>query len=174
MSWLRFAPLLVLAILIALLAAALLGPNTEVQSNRLVGQPVPAFELAPLSGNESFTRDSLLGEVYMLNVWGSWCPPCEVEHPFLMELAAEGVPIYGIAWRDSDENARDFLNRLGNPFQSVVLDPRGQAIVALGVTGAPETFVVDGDGIIRARWAGPITPQVLDRVIYPALEAAGN
>ncbi|MEE2526752.1 DsbE family thiol:disulfide interchange protein [Hyphobacterium sp. HN65] len=171
MSWLRLVPVLVLGLLAGLLAFALLTRTNSNQTDHLIGEPVPQFSLAVPDGRPGFSPSSLEGGAYLLNVWGSWCPPCEAEHPFLMELRAEGVPIYGLAWRDSSETANAFLNRLGNPFAGVALDPMGEIVIALGVTGAPETFVVDSRGIIRARWAGPLTRQIFDRELRPALEA---
>jgi len=170
MSWLRLAPVVVLFGLAGALAFALLIRTDGSQTDRFVGEPVPAFVLEAVDGRPGFTPSELSGQTYLLNVWGSWCPPCEIEHPMLMDLSAAGIPIYGIAWRDSDENANAFLGRLGNPFSGVVLDPFGSAVIDLGVTGAPETFVVGADGVIRARWAGPLTEDVVRQVILPALE----
>jgi len=172
MSWLRLLPVIILFGLAGALAFALLTGGGGGQNDRFVGECVPQFELEAVQGRVGFTPDDLVGSAYLLNVWGSWCPPCEVEHPILMDIASAGIPIYGIAWRDSDENANDFLGRLGNPFTGVVLDPFGSAVIELGVTGAPETFVVGADGVIRARWAGPLTDDVVSRVILPALEDA--
>ncbi|GJL96578.1 MAG: hypothetical protein DHS20C06_03950 [Hyphobacterium sp.] len=173
MSWLRVLPVVVLVGLAGALAFALLSGNSSSQTDRFVGEPLPRFELEAVDGRSGFVATDLAGTAYLLNVWGSWCPPCEAEHPLLMELADRGIPIYGIAWRDSDENANAFLNRLGNPFSGVVRDPVGTAVIELGVTGAPETFVVDANGIIRARWAGPLTEDVVRRQILPALDT-GN
>jgi len=172
MSWLRLLPVIILFGLAGALAFALLTGGGGGQNDRFVGERVPQFELEAVQGRFGFTPNDLVGSAYLLNVWGSWCPPCEVEHPILMDIASAGIPIYGIAWRDSDENANDFLGRLGNPFTGVVLDPFGSAVIELGVTGAPETFVVGADGVIRARWAGPLTVDVVRRVILPALEDA--
>ncbi|WP_421784786.1 DsbE family thiol:disulfide interchange protein [Hyphobacterium sp.] len=171
MNWLRLVPVAVLILTAGLLAFVLLTRDEPTQTDRLIGEALPAFSLDAADGHAGFSPQSLRGEAYLLNVWGSWCPPCEVEHPVLMSLAAEGIPIYGIAWRDTNESANGFLARLGNPFSGVVLDPAGAAIIELGVTGAPETFVVDADGVIRARWAGPLTDEVVARVIRPALQA---
>ncbi|WP_420430458.1 DsbE family thiol:disulfide interchange protein [Hyphobacterium sp.] len=174
MNWLRLIPVVVLVVTAGLLAFVLLTPNTPSQTDRLVGETVPDFTLEAAAGRQGFSPQELRGEAYLLNVWGSWCPPCEVEHPVLMQLAADGVPIYGIAWRDTSARANAFLVRLGNPFEGVVLDPAGAAVIELGVTGAPETFVIDRDGIVRARWAGPLTDDVVRRVILPALETRGQ
>lgn len=173
MSWVRFLPIIILAGVAAALAVLLLRPAGNNQTDRMVGEPLPEITLEALEGYPGFEADSLRGQSYLINVWGSWCPPCEVEHPVLMEMAEAGVPIYGIAWRDSPAAASEFLAEHGNPFAGVVLDPYGEAVIALGVTGAPETFVVDGEGVIRARWAGVLTRRVVTEDILPALEA-GN
>lgn len=165
MNWLRLLPAIVLVFLVAIFAWLLLGPE-RVSDDPMVGQSVPVVQLAALEGHAGFDPAAVEGP-YLLNVWGSWCPPCRAEHPLLVRLADEGIPVYGVAWRDSPENAGRFLAELGNPFDGVVLDPRGEMVIALGVTGAPETFIVDGEGIIRARHAGPLTPQSLEREIYP-------
>lgn len=170
MNWLRLLPVVVLLGLAGTLGYALLTRTNTAQNDRFVGEPVPAFILSAPAGYPGFAPQDLVGDAYILNVWGSWCAPCEVEHPVLMELAREGIPVYGIAWRDSEASATDFLRRLGNPFTGVVLDPFGEAVIELGVTGAPETFVVGSDGIIRARWTGLLTDDVVRRVIRPALD----
>jgi len=170
MNWLRLVPVIVLFGLAGVLALTLLTRSDSGQTDRLIGERVPDFELDALDGHSGFTPSGLTGQPYLLNVWGSWCPPCEVEHPVLVDLAQAGVPIYGIAWRDSDDNANAFLARMGNPFSGIVLDPFGAAVIELGVTGAPETFVVGADGVIRARWAGPLTDDVVRRAILPAFE----
>ncbi len=172
MNWLRVIPVIMLFALAGVLAFALLTRDDSGQTDRLVGEPVPEFSLPALDGQSGFTPAALRGQAYLLNVWGSWCPPCEVEHPRLVELSGTGIPVYGIAWRDTDANANAFLNRLGNPFRGVVMDRYGEAVIELGVTGAPETFVIDSEGVIRARWSGPLTDEVIDRVILPAFEGA--
>ena len=165
MNWLRLLPAIIVASLVAIFAWLLVGPE-RVSDDPMVGQPVPSITLEALDGRAGFDPAAIEGP-YLLNIWGSWCPPCRAEHPLLMRLSEEGIPIYGAAWRDSPENAGRFLAELGDPFAGVVLDPRGELVIALGVTGAPETFIVDADGIIRARYAGPLTPQALQRDILP-------
>ncbi|MEE2565540.1 DsbE family thiol:disulfide interchange protein [Hyphobacterium marinum] len=169
MNWLRLLPAGIVVALIAVFAVLLLRAEPP-PDDPLVGQPVPEFDLAVLDGRSGYDKDTAAGP-YLLNIWGSWCPPCVAEHPVLMALEAEGIPIYGIAWRDSVANANAFLDQRGDPFAGVLRDPMGEAVIALGVTGAPETFVVGRDGLIRARWAGPLTAEALERVIYPALDA---
>ncbi|HAQ35398.1 MAG: thiol:disulfide interchange protein [Maricaulis sp.] len=165
MNWTRLLPAALVVVLIGVFAALLLGPE-RAADDPLVGEAVPTVTLEALAGQPGFDPGSIEGP-YLINIWGSWCPPCRAEHPMLQRLADEGVPIYGIAWRDSPENASGFLAELGNPFAGVVLDPRGELVIALGATGAPETFVVDADGIIRARYTGPLTPDAIARDIWP-------
>jgi cytochrome c biogenesis protein CcmG/thiol:disulfide interchange protein DsbE len=136
------------------------------------GEPLPALSLTELEGRASFDPQALDGP-YLLNIWGSWCPPCRAEHPVLTALAAEGVPVYGLNWRDAPEDANRFLVELGDPYRGVMQDAEGEAIRALGIEGAPETLVVFRGSII-ARWPGPLTADALRIEIYPALEAAAQ
>ncbi len=108
----------------------------------------------------------------LVNYWASWCAPCRVEHPTLEELAAEGVPIYGINYKDDPAKALAFLAELGNPYVAMGADASGRTALDWGVYGVPETFVIDGDGTVILRFAGPITGSVLEKTIRPALAAA--
>lgn len=132
-------------------------------------EPLPVLTLEALDGRASFDPATIEGP-YLINLWGSWCPPCQIEHPVLMALQAEGIPIYGIAWRDSPEAAADFLDAYGDPYAGVMLDVDGLSAQALSIAGAPETLVISADGRILVRWPGPITADVLRNRIYPALE----
>ena len=132
-------------------------------------EPLPVLVLEPLDGRAVFDPAGI-DDTYLLNVWGSWCAPCRIEHPVLMALQAEGIAIYGINWRDTPEAANAFLDELGNPYAGVMQDVDGEAGRALGISGAPETLIVSRDGEILARWPGPITADVLRNRIYPALE----
>ena len=172
MTWLRLLPAVLLVALIGVFALLLLGPD-RVADDPLVGQPVPNVVLEALPGHDGFDPAAVEGP-YLLNIWGSWCPPCRAEHPMLRSLAGEGVPIYGIAWRDEPDDAAAFITELGDPFAGIVLDPRGSMVIELGATGAPETFVVDREGIIRARYAGPLTAQAIEREIWPLWEEVSN
>lgn len=131
--------------------------------------PLPALALAPLEGRDGFDPDGIEG-VWLLNVWGSWCAPCRIEHPVLMALKAEGYPIYGINWRDHPDDANAFLDELGDPYAGVMQDVNGASARALGISGAPETLVISSGGDILVRWPGPITADVLRNRIYPALD----
>ena len=146
------------------------GPTTILPSP-LVGKPVPAFEMAALGPEfQTFTHDELAsGKPILINFWASWCAPCRIEAPILEELAGrEGITLYGVAYKDRPEDARAFLDELGNPFARLADDPDGRVAIDWGVTGVPETFVVDGEGIIRARFAGPLTEDVVRDIILPA------
>ena len=140
----------------------------------LEGQPVPAFDLKPLLGRDDigFTNDHLKGEVSLVNVFGSWCVACRVEHPFLMQLKANDlVPIHGIDWREVDQTAGPaWLKRFGDPYTRAGDDPRSKAAIAFGVTGAPETFVVDKQGVIRYKFLGPLNAQIWSETLKPLIE----
>ena len=162
----RAIPLVSLAAILVL--AGLLGwhayRDTQVTHARL-----PALTLVPLEGHAGFDP-AALDHAYLLNVWGSWCAACRIEHPVLMALKAEGYPIYGLNWRDEPDAANAFLETLGNPYVGVMQDVEGASARALDITGAPETLVVSAEGEILVRWAGPITADVLRNRIYPALD----
>ena len=132
-------------------------------------EPLPPLTLASLEGRDAFDPAHIEG-AWLLNVWGSWCAPCRIEHPVLMSLEAEGIAIYGVAWRDTAEDANAMLDELGDPYVGVMLDVDGASARALEISGAPETLVISGDGQILVRWPGVITVDVLRNRIYPALE----
>jgi cytochrome c biogenesis protein CcmG/thiol:disulfide interchange protein DsbE len=112
------------------------------------------------------------GEVKLVNYWASWCAPCRVEHPNLDLLREEGVTIYGVNYKDDPEKAIGFLEELGNPYAALGADPEGRMALDWGVYGVPETYVVDGEGVILLRVAGPVTQRVMDQTLRPAIEAA--
>lgn len=134
------------------------------------GKPAPAITAAPLGGGPAPTDALLHGNgVKLVNFWASWCGPCRQEHPMLEQLAAEGVEIIGINYKDRPENALGFLNELGNPFAALGADESGRMGLNWGLYGVPETFVVDAQGTILARIAGPITKSNLETAVRPAL-----
>jgi cytochrome c biogenesis protein CcmG/thiol:disulfide interchange protein DsbE len=162
--WLAAIPVLVFLALAAVFWRGLSGNPSEIPS-ALIGKPVPDFTLPAIDGLgvPGFDRASLTaGHVTLVNVWASWCGPCRIEHPVLMELGKRSdIRLYGLNYKDEPENARRFLGMLGQPFAAVVADEAGRATVDWGVYGVPETFVIDGDGIIRFKWIGPITPEAV-------------
>lgn len=108
------------------------------------------------------------GEVKLVNFWASWCPPCREEHPVLMELAERGVSIVGVNYKDEQQDAIAFLEENGDPFAVVAADRSGRAAIDWGVSGAPETFVVDGDGVIRDKHSGALTAEIAERMLDAA------
>jgi len=172
---LTFAPLAVIALLLGVFAIALLRPS-EGRSDPIVGRSVTELNL-PLTdfngGRADFDPASVQGP-YLLNVWASWCPPCRVEHPYFTVMAEQGVSIYGVVYKDDPEDANQFLAQLGDPFAGLAADPEGRAGFELGVTGPPETFIVDENGVIRARWRGAVTDLVwIQRLERVWAEAGG-
>ncbi len=147
-----------------------LGKPTEIVTNTALERPVPTFELPLLSDTTRvMTNDSLPDEPFLINVWGSWCPTCIVEHPFLMQLEERGINIIGINYKDEIGNALSYLNQRGDPFSMSIQDLSGQFALDLGLTGAPETFVVDGDRVIRQHIVGEINEANWQERIIPCL-----
>lgn len=155
-----FIPLIVFAVMAVFLFVGLDRDPNELPS-ALVGKAFPEFELATLGENSrQVDRDVLIGEPFLLNVWATWCPTCIHEHPFLIKLAEQGVPIVGLNYKDEDHKALAWLDRLGDPYVYNIVDPEGRLGLRLGVYGAPETFVVDSDGTILYRHAGDLNDRV--------------
>lgn len=169
---LALAPILALAVLV-LVAAFLLTREGERDtiSSGLIGRPAPAYALASLDGGAMVTSEATAGRAHVVNIFASWCTPCRAEHPQLMALQSGGVEIIGVAYKDRPDAAARFLNELGNPFSAVGLDPEGRFGLELGMVGVPETFVIGAGGEILAVHRGPLTPEVVERTILPALEA---
>ncbi len=167
-------PVVAVALLATLFYVNLSGPPPSELPSPLIGKPAPGFALPALPGAQGFTHaDLTAGHVTVVNYWASWCTPCRAEHPLLAALAAQhDVTLYGIAWKNKPGEAQAFLAALGNPFARVAADETGRTGIDWGVAGVPETFVVDGHGVIRAHYAGPLTPEILSRIILPALALA--
>ena len=147
-----------------------LGKPVEIVTNTALERPVPAFELPLLSDTtRTMTNDNLPKQPFLINIWGSWCPTCIVEHPFLMQLKERGVNIVGVNYKDEIGNALSYLNQRGDPFSMSIQDLSGQFALDLGLTGAPETFVVGGDGIIRQHIIGEINEENWQNRITPCL-----
>ena len=138
-----------------------------------VGRPAPVFSLPDLNNPEQLVSPAnYKGQVFLINVWGTWCPECWREHDYLMALKRRGVKILGINWRDEAEEAKGMLARAGNPFHAIAFDPDSNAVMDYGVYGAPETFLVDAQGIIRVKHKGGMSEQVFQEKFLPHL--AGN
>lgn len=171
----RWLPLAVFALLAAVLAAGVWmsrKPNREALPSPLVGKPAPAFTLPSLHEPERMVSLSdLRGAPFLLNVWGSWCAACREEHPVLTRFAeTKRVRVVGYNYKDARADALRWLEQFGNPFWLVVADLEGRTAIDWGVYGAPETFLVDADGVIRWKHVGPITDATVRDEILPALQ----
>jgi cytochrome c biogenesis protein CcmG/thiol:disulfide interchange protein DsbE len=161
-------PLLLFVVLVGFLAVGLNRDPHEVPSP-LINKPAPAFEIAQLEqSNKTFSPASMKGQVWILNVWASWCVACREEHPVLVELAKSQVaPVIGLDYKDKREDALAMLARQGNPYVLSAYDANGRVGIDYGVYGVPETYVIDRAGVIRFKHIGPITSQILNQKIYP-------
>jgi len=168
-----WAPLAVFAVFLAVVAVGLYAPGDRTVESQLIGQPVPDFQLpASLPQRPGLSTAALRrGQPRLVNVFASWCIPCRAEAPQLAELARRGVPIDGIAVRDRPQDLAGFLATYGDPFASIGADNDRRVQLALGSAGVPETFVVDGSGIIRHQHIGAIMPQDMPDILA-AYEAA--
>lgn len=154
-----FAPLLVLAALIVLFGVFSLRRDPNIKPEALVGRPLPQLVLPTLVGGEAVpVRASVEGPT-LVNVFASWCPPCEAEHPELMRLSRSGLRVVGLAYKDDPARTAAFLTRLGDPYATVLVDRDGRAGLDLGITGVPETLLVGSDGVVLAKHAGPLTAE---------------
>lgn len=163
-------PLGVFVMLVTVLAVGLTLNPREVPSP-LINKPVPAFQLAQLhQPGLTFSQKDMAGQVWMLNVWASWCAACRDEHPLLVELAkGRIVPIVGLNYKDKPEAGKSWLEQFGDPFVLSVTDPEGRVGIDFGVYGVPETFVIDRRGVIRYKQIGAITRQALEEKILPLI-----
>lgn len=162
-------PLVIFIGLVAMLYMRL-GKPTDIVTNTALERPVPAFELPLLSDTSRImTNDNLPDKPFLMNIWGSWCPTCIIEHPFLMKLEERGVNLVGVNYKDDIGDALGYLNRGGDPFSMSIQDLSGQFALDLGLTGAPETFIVDGDGVIRQHIIGEINESNWQSRITPCL-----
>ena len=161
--------------LVTLLAVGLRLNPREVPSP-LIGKPAPHFELPQLhETTRMFTERDMLGKVWMLNVWASWCVSCRDEHPVLLDLATSGaVPLYGLNYKDKREDGLAWLKGMGDPYRLSIYDADGKVGIDYGVYGVPETYVIDKLGVIRYKRIGPLTPQILKEKVLPLVEELGR
>ena len=163
-------PLAVFAIIVAFLFVGLFRDPREVPSP-LIGKPAPSFSLAELhKPDQRLTSADMRGQVWLLNVWASWCVSCRVEHPLLVEMSKKKlVPIVGLNYKDKRDDGIAWLQKFGNPYTLSAYDLEGRVGIDYGVYGVPETFVIDKAGVIRYKQIGPITPESLEKTILPLI-----
>lgn len=169
--WL-FLPLFLFTVLALFLFRGLSLDPRELPS-ALVDKPLPAFTLTDLKG-QTRTREDIVGQVSLVNVWATWCPSCRVEHPYLQTLAASGVRLFGINYKDEDGPARQWLEDLGDPYQFSVADREGTLGLDMGVYGAPETYLIDAAGIVRYRHVGVVDERVWSTILAPRYHTLEN
>jgi cytochrome c biogenesis protein CcmG/thiol:disulfide interchange protein DsbE len=174
-------PLVIFGLLAVLFTFALRSGDPSRLPSALIGRPAPATALPALEGLSDggnpvpavAAGDLKVGQVTVMNFWASWCAPCLQEHPQLMALKERlGVRLIGINYKDQPANARRFLGRHGNPFAAVGTDGNGRAGIEWGVIAVPETFVVDGRGVVVYKHTGPISPEALETAVIPAIRSA--
>lgn len=169
-AWAAVIPVAVLLVIGGFFAFGLTQDPKALPST-MIDRPMPAFELAQLTPErDALTNQDLIGKVSLVNVFGSWCSSCVLEHPQLAEIGKSGlVALYGVDWRDPPSAGAAWLSRYGDPYQKTGVDSDSRLAIDLGVTGAPETFVVDRGGRIRFKQVGPITPEVWADTILPLI-----
>lgn len=162
-----FIPLLAFVVLSGLLFNALKNDPNELGS-ALIGKPMPEFSLPSLKDeSRMITQETFKGRPYLLNVWATWCPSCKVEHPYLVRLAKMGITIVGLNYKDEQDEAISLLKMMENPYIDNIVDKEGRLGLDLGVYGAPETFIIDAQGIIRYKLVGVITEEIWANEMAP-------
>jgi cytochrome c biogenesis protein CcmG, thiol:disulfide interchange protein DsbE len=168
-------PLAAFGVLVAFLAVGLTRDPKEIPSP-LVSKAAPAFKVSQLiQADQAFSPADMKGQVWMLNVWASWCVACRVEHPLLVELGrSKIVPLIGLDYKDKREDALKVLAQQGDPYLLSAVDADGRVGIEYGVYGVPETFIIDKNGVIRHKQIGPVTPEALEKTILPLIEKLKN
>jgi cytochrome c biogenesis protein CcmG/thiol:disulfide interchange protein DsbE len=167
--WLAFLPLAALLALGLLFGLYALKRDPQVQPDALVGKPLPDLTLPALdTGRLVRLHDAAQPAPVLVNIFASWCAPCEIEHPVLVDLQKQGVRVVGVAYKDAPENTKAFLGRLGDPYAERLVDRDGRAGIDLGVTGVPETYLVGPGGVILAKHTGPLTPEKAKELLAKA------
>ncbi|HVC31021.1 MAG TPA: DsbE family thiol:disulfide interchange protein [Steroidobacteraceae bacterium] len=165
-------PLVVFALLVVVLAIGIKqSPDKDLIPSPLIGKPAPAFSLPSLTApGARVTSAQLRGHWYLFNVWGTWCVSCRLEQPMLLKISQTGlIPLVGLDWKDDRSMALSYLKKEGNPYQTIAVDQDGSEAIMWGVYGAPETFLVNPQGIVVYKYIGPITEQAWEQQILPRL-----
>jgi len=171
---LKFLPFVVFIVLAGFLYKGLSLDPRAIPSP-FVGKTAPAIQAPVLVGTgngESFNSDSMLGKVWVLNVWASWCRECTIEHPLFVQLAnSHNVPIVGLNYKDKATDANQWLRRFGDPYSNIVADPTGTVGTDWGVYAVPETFVIDKNGLVQHKVIGAISPESMQETIIPMIDS---
>ncbi len=172
LSPLMLLPPVAFLALAGVFAVGMSRENPDELPTELAGEVAPAVAVTPLGSLPQFDDATLRdGKMKLVNFWASWCAPCRAEHPTLMQLQAEGLDVYGVNYKDQPANALKFLDELGDPFTGAGADSTGRMALSWGVYGVPETYLVNGEGQIILRVAGPLTQRQLANRLRPALDA---
>lgn len=164
------APVALFLVLVLAFAFGLTRDPSRLPST-LIDKPLPQFRLAGLrDGDPGLASAQIRGEPALLNIFASWCMPCRVEHPLLLKLAGQGLPIYGINWKEPAADGAAYIARDGNPFRAIGSDPTGRTGIDLGTTGIPETYVIDGAGRVRHKHIGPISEDDWRDTLKPMID----
>jgi len=170
--WAALAPLAVLLLVVVVGALLLMRPGQhQTITTGQMDRTAPAYSLPRLGRGAAVTKAGHR-QPYLINVFASWCTPCRAEHDQLLALQSSGIEIVGVAYKDAPDDTQRFLQELGDPYSAVGVDRAGAFALDLGITGVPETYVISSDGRIRAVYRGPLTADVIQREILPALRAA--
>ena len=163
-------PLAIFAVMCVFLGIGLTRDPRQIPSP-FIDKPAPVFTLTQLHDPQvTFSPGQMKGKVWLLNVWASWCPACRVEHPVLNDMSRKGiVPIVGLNYKDARADATSWLKQHGDPYLLSAWDFEGKVGIDYGVYGAPETFVIDKQGVIRFKQIGPVTPEVLEKTLLPLI-----
>ena len=163
-------PILIFLVILYFLYSGLNKDPTLIPSP-LLGKPVPTFSSVTLIDNHKINNNDLLGQIYILNVWGSWCYACSIEHNHLIDIYSRGtIKIYGLNYKDNRDSAIKWLKERGNPYKKNIYDSNGDIAIDFGVYGAPETFLIDKDGTIISKHVGPIDENYYNEVILPKIK----
>jgi cytochrome c biogenesis protein CcmG/thiol:disulfide interchange protein DsbE len=170
----RFMPLIIFALLVVLLGVGL-TLNPRLIPSPLIGKPVPVFELPLLNKEGVFSSEDFKGHITLLNVWASWCYACRQEHETVKQISRSGLRVVGFNYKDKKQDAMQWLAQLGNPYQVIIADEDGRGGMDWGVYGAPETFLIDEQGIIRHKVIGPVSDQQnYDELMAAIKKISGN
>ena len=166
----RFIPLVIFLLLIGVVMIGL-NLNPRIIPSPLIGKPAPLFSLVQLDKPDTyFSPTDMRGQVWLLNVWASWCGACIQEHPLLNNLLQDQIAIVGLNYKDQTSKALTWLSKYGNPYNASISDPNGKAGLDWGVYGVPETFVIDQNGIIQYKHIGPLNREIINQTLLPLIK----